>query len=120
MKYIFIFLVLLLSVLSISRKTLGPMFDRKDWGIMHLSAAAQSTYVIDDYESNDVIRIFTLKDGKRQAPKMMESMVNTEKWEVYESIACGGKYVLFNRGVDEDNVDIYWVDAKIIETLRPK
>jgi hypothetical protein len=31
-----------------------------------------------------------------------------------------GKYILVNRGKDDGNVDIYWVDAQIIETLRPK
>ncbi|AAZ28394.1 PD40 domain-containing protein [Colwellia psychrerythraea] len=157
------------------RKSLGPMFDRKDWGIMRLSASAKGTYVFDDYKSNDVIRISTFKDGKRQAPTMMDPVVNTGKWtahpfiapdesyliwdsereggyggsdlyirfrtkddawgpainlgdkvnsdknEFYASVTSDGKYILFNRGMDDKgNIDIYWVDAQIIETLRPK
>jgi hypothetical protein len=150
------------------RKSLGPMFEREDWGIMRLSASAKSTYVFDDYKSNDVIRISTLKGGKRQAPTQMGPMVNTgkwtahpfiapdesyreggyggsdlyisfrqkdgswgpainmgdkvnsDKWDAYASVTPDGKYILFNRGIDDDNVDIYWVDAKIIENLRPK
>ncbi len=156
------------------RKSLGPMFDRKDWGIMRLSASAKGSYVFDDYKSNGVIRISTLKDGKRQAPKKMGPVVNTgkmtahpfiapdenyliwdseredgygdsdlyisfrqkdgswgpainmgnkvnsEKEEAYASVTPDGKYILFNRGMDHGNVDIYWVDAQIIETLRPK
>ena len=158
------------------RKSLGPMFEREDWGIMRLSASAKGTYVFDDYKSNDVIRISTLKDGKRQAPTQMGPVVNTgkwtahpfiapdesyliwdsereggygasdiyisfrqkdgswgpainmgdkvnsDKWDAYASVTPDGKYILFNRGIDEDNdnVDIYWVDAKIIENLRPK
>ncbi|MFC6978022.1 hypothetical protein [Microbulbifer taiwanensis] len=43
------------------RKSLGPMFDREDWGIMRLSASAKGTYVFDDYKSNDLIRISTLR-----------------------------------------------------------
>ena len=157
-------------------KSLGPMFDRQDWGIMRLSASAKGTYVFDDYKSNDVIRISTLKDGIRQAPIPMGSMVNSgtytahpfiapdesyliwdskrkgnygdsdlyisfrqrnglwgpginmgdkvnsDKWDAYASVTPDGKYILFNRGIDDDNdnVDIYWVDAQIIETLRPK
>jgi len=157
------------------RKSLGPMFDRKDWGIMRLSASAKGSYVFDDSKSK-VIRISTLKDGKRQAPKKMEPMVNTgkwtahpfiapdesyliwdseredgfgdsdlyisfrqkdgswgpainmgdkvnsDKWDAYASVTPDGKYILFNRGIDDDNknVDIFWVDARIIETLRPK
>ncbi|NIU09111.1 MAG: hypothetical protein GWN81_09735, partial [Phycisphaerae bacterium] len=50
------------------RKSLGPMFEREDWGIMRLSASAMGTYVFDDYKSGDVIRISTLVDGKRQEP----------------------------------------------------
>tara|TARA_B110000467_G_C18294271_1_gene466852 strand:+ start:78 stop:950 length:873 start_codon:yes stop_codon:yes gene_type:complete len=156
-------------------KSLGPMFDRKDWGIMRLSASAKGTYVFDDYKSNDEIRISTIKDGKRQAPKKMGPIVNTGKWtahpfiapdesyliwdseraggygdtdiyisyrqndgswgpatnmgdkvnsdkaEFYASVTPDGKYILFNRGMDDKgNIDIYWVDAQIIETLKPK
>ncbi len=156
-------------------KSLGPMFDRKDWGIMRLSASANGTYVFDDYMSNDVIRISTIKDGKRQAPIKMDSVVNTGKWtahpfiapdesyliwdseregglgdtdlyirfkqkdgswgpainmgdkvnsdkaEFYASVTPDGKYILFNRTIDDKgNIDIYWVDAQIIETLMPK
>ena len=156
------------------RKSLGPMFDRKEFGIMRLSASAKGTYVFDDYKSNGVIRISTLKDGKRQVPKKMGTVVNTgkmtahpfiapdesyliwdskrdggyggsdlyisfrqkddswgpainlgdkvnsDKWDAYASVTPDGKYILFNRGIDDDNnnVDIYWVDAKIIENLR--
>lgn len=157
------------------RKSLGPMFDRKDWGIMRLSASAKGTYVFDDYKSNDEIRISTLKDGKRQAPKKMGPVVNTGKWtahpfiapdesyliwdseregglgktdlyisfrqkdgswgpainmgpkvnsdksDFFASVTPDGKYILFNRTVNKEplNIDIYWVDAQIIETLRP-
>jgi hypothetical protein len=49
--------------------------------------------------------------------------VNTEAWEASASVTPDGKYLFFNRNIGSDkyeNVDIYWVDAKIIETLRPK
>ena len=156
------------------RKSLGPMFEREDWGIMRLSVSAKGTYVFDDFKSNDVIRISMVEDGKRQAPKLMSPMVNTgkwtahpfiapdesyliwdsereggyggpdfyissqqedgswgpainmgdkvnsDKWDAYASVTPDGKYILFNRAMDDDNdnVDIYWVDAKIIEDLR--
>jgi len=158
------------------RKSLGPMFDREELGIMRLSASAKGTYVFDDYKSKAGIRISTLKNGKRQAPEVMGPVVNTgeytahpfiapdesyliwdserdggfggsdlyisfrqkngdwgpainmgdkvnsDKWDAYASVTPDGKYILFNRGIDDTdkNVDIYWVDAKIIETLRPK
>lgn len=157
------------------RKSLGPMFDRKDWGIMRLSASAKGTYVFDDYKSNDEIRISTMIDGERQAPKKMGPVVNTGKWtahpfiapdesyliwdsereggfgdtdiyisyrqkngswgpainmgdkvnsdkaDFYASVTPDGKYILFNRTMDDKgNIDIYWVDAQIIEALRSK
>ncbi|MEQ9286566.1 MAG: hypothetical protein RIG77_06635 [Cyclobacteriaceae bacterium] len=157
------------------RKSLGSMFDREDWGIMRLTASEKGTYVFDDYKSDDVIRISKLKDGKRQAPEKMGTIVNTgewtahpfiapdesyliwdsereggygdsdlyisfrqkdgswgsainmgdkvnsDKWDAYASVTSDGKFITFNRGVDpeNDNTDIYWVDARIIETLRP-
>ncbi|MBL6446742.1 PD40 domain-containing protein [Fulvivirga sp. 29W222] len=158
------------------RKSLGPMFDREDWGIMRLSASAMGTYVFDDYKNGDVIRISKVVNGERQQPVEMGPMVNSgkytahpfiapdesyliwdsereggfgdsdlyisfrqedgswgpainmgenvnsDKWDAYASVTPDGKYILFNRGIDQenDNVDIYWVDAQIIENLRPR
>jgi len=155
------------------RKSLGPMFDRKDWGIMRLTASTKGTYVFDDYK-NKVIRISRRNNGERQAPEKMTSVVNTGEWtahpfiaadesyliwdserqggfggndiyisyrqkngswgpainmgeevnsareDFYPSVTPDGKYILFNRNIAEGNTDIYWVDAQIIETLRPK
>jgi len=149
-------------------KSLGPMFDREDWGIMRLSASAKGTYVFDDYKSNDVIRISALRDGKREEPRLLGKEINTGKWTAHPFIAPDesyliwdserengygdtdlyisfkqqdgswgaainmgdkintsagegggyvtpdGKYFFFNRA------GIFWVDAKIIETLRPQ
>lgn len=154
-------------------KSLGPMFDREDWGIMRLSSSATGTYVFDDYKSNDIIRISKVKDGKRQPPSKMGPAINTGKytahpfiapdesyliWDSERDIGYGnsdlyisfrqhdgawgpainlgnkintshdesggyvtpdGKYLFYNTGGLE-NRDIYWVDAQIIETLRPK
>ena len=157
------------------RKSLGPMFDRKDWGIMRLTASAQGTYVFDNYISSKM-RISMFKNGKRQAPKYLNKDINSGKWtahpfiapdesyliwdsereggygetdlyiryrqqdgswgpaismgdminsdkdDFYASVTPDGKYILFNRTMEgkSENIDIYWVDAKIIETLRPK
>jgi len=157
------------------RKSLGPMFDRKDWGIMRLSASAKGSYVFDDYK-NKVVRISRIKNGKREAPKEMAQVinsgiatahpfispdesylifdsrreggygeadlyisfrqedgswgiainmgakVNSDKSDFYPTVTPDGKYLIFNRDMDKAtyNVDIYWVDAEIIETLRAK
>ncbi len=155
-------------------KSLGPMFDREDIGIMRLSASASGTYVLDDYKGDNVIRISTLKDGKREEPRPLGKEINTGQLNAHpfiapddsyiiwdgerdkgvggidlwisfkqedgswgEAINMGptintqgreasayvtpdGKYLFFNRTVSPDEGDIFWVDAQIIENLRPK
>lgn len=154
-------------------KSLGPMFDREDWGIMRLTASTKGTYVFDDYKSNDVIRISMIKNGKREEPKPVDKEINTGKWtahpfiapdesyliwdsekdsgfgnsdlyisfrqkdgswgpainlgdrintefsEAYGSISSDGKYFFFHRGYGGDTGDIFWVDAQVIESLKP-
>ena len=155
-------------------KSLGPMFDREDWGIMRLTASAKGTYVFDDYKSNDVIRISSIKDGKREEPKLLGKHINTGKWTAHPFIAPDesyiiwdserddgygnsdlyitfrqpddswgdainmgntintdgddgggkvspdGKYFFFCRRCNPPHFEIMWVDAQIIENLRPK
>jgi len=50
----------------------------------------------------------------------MGDKINSDKEDFYASVTPDGKYILFNRNLDDGNVDIFWVDAQIIETLRPK
>ena len=52
----------------------------------------------------------------------MGDKINTEAWEAVASVTPDGKYLYFNRNVGTDNyenVDIFWVGAQFIETLRP-
>jgi Tol biopolymer transport system component len=78
------------------RKSLGPMFDREDWGIMRLTASAMGTYVFDDYKNGDVIRISKLKDGTRQAPEKMGPIVNTGEWTAHPFIAPDESYLIWD------------------------
>ncbi len=50
----------------------------------------------------------------------MSEAVNSPRWDAFATVTPDGKYILFQRGIDEENknVDIYWVDAQIIEQLR--
>ncbi|ALT00572.1 PD40 domain-containing protein [Lacimicrobium alkaliphilum] len=161
-------------------KSLGPMFDREDWGIMRLSASALGSYIFDDYKNNDVLRISQVQNGQRQPPGLLAEHINAGKWTAHPFIAPDesyiiwdsekedgygdtdlyisfrqpngewgsaknlgnqintdgteasayvspdGKYLFFNRrprpnkdGKGPEG-DIYWVDAKIIEALRPR
>lgn len=162
-------------------KSLGPMFEREDWGIMVMSVSAKGTFVFDDYKSNDVIRMSRIIDGKREEPKLLGKHINSGKWTCHPFIAPDesfliwgseredgfgksdnyisflqedgswgpainmgdkinseldengavltpdGKYLLFSRHEEKVRKNgstyweskKYWVDAKIIETLRP-
>lgn len=82
-------------------KSLGPMFDRNDWGIMRLSASANGTYVFDDYKSNDVIRISTIENGIRQQPKLMSSVINSGKWTAHPFIAPDESYLIWDSEKDD-------------------
>jgi len=90
-------------------KRLGPMFDRKDWGIMRLSASASATYVFDDYKSNDKIRISRIKNGKRQAPKELGPDINTGKWTAHPFIAADESYLIWDSERDggQGDSDLY-------------
>ena len=156
------------------RHSLGPIFDRADWGIMRLSASSEGTYVFDDY-MNETIRISSVEDGVRSAPKPMSTVVNSGQWtahpfiapdesyliwdsereggfgdsdlyisfrqddgswgpamnmgpevnseqdDFFASVTPDGNYILFNRTIVEPtNIDIYWVDAHVIERLKIK
>ncbi|WP_422858678.1 hypothetical protein ACOKFD_15120 [Flagellimonas sp. S174] len=77
-------------------KSLGPMFDREDWGIMRLSSSFDGTYVFDDYKNNDVIRISALKDGKREQPRLLGKEINAGKYTAHPFIAPDGSYLIWD------------------------
>ena len=77
-------------------KSLGPLIDKKEYGIMRLSASKQGTYVFDDYKSNDLIRISKLVNGQRQAPEVMGKQINTGKWTAHPLIAPDESYIIWD------------------------
>ena len=82
-------------------KSLGPMFDRPDWGIMRLSSSAKGTYVLDDARSDDVIRISTIENGKRQAPTLLGKEINSGKWTAHPFIAPDESYLIWDSEREE-------------------
>lgn len=94
----------------------------------HPFIAPDESYLIWDserkggYGSSDLYISFRQKDNSWGPAINMGDKVNSDHWDAYASVTPDGKYILFNRGMDEknENVDIYWVDANVIETLRPQ
>ena len=81
--------------------SLGPMFDREEWGIMRMSASARDTYVFDDYKNKDIIRISRVIDGKRQEPQLMGPSINSGKWTAHPFIAPDESYIIFDSERDD-------------------
>lgn len=73
--------------------------------------------------NSDIYISFKQNDGSWGEALNLGDKVNTDAWEAAASVTPDGKYLFFNRNMgsdDYENVDIFWVDAQIIENLRPK
>ncbi len=98
-------------------------------GSFHPFIAPDESYIIFDSEreegfgDSDIYISYRQQDGEWGAPINLGGNINTEAWEAAATVTPDGKYLFFNRNIGSDNyenVDIYWVDAKIIEELKPK
>lgn len=94
----------------------------------HPFIAPDESYLIFDgkrkggYGHSDIYISFKQQDGSWGEPINMGDKINTPAWEAIASVTPDGKYLFFSRNMGSgkyENVDIFWVDAKIIEALRP-
>lgn len=102
--------------------------------IAHPYIAPDESYLMwdvkreDGYGQADIYISFRHKDGSWLTPINMGSIINTELQESSPLVTHDGKFLFFTRGewkVKEDGSrnyvgKKYWVDAKAIESLRPK
>jgi len=75
------------------------------------------------YGDSDIYISFKQKDGTWGNAINLGDKINTNAWEASASITPDGKYLFFSRNVGSDNyenIDIFWVDAQVIEELRVK
>ena len=92
----------------------------------HPFIAPDESYIIWDSErdsgfgDSDIYISFRQQDGSWGASINLGDKINTGAWEAFASVTPDGKYLFFHRAIAPGNVDIFWVDAQIIETLRPK
>lgn len=91
----------------------------------HPFIAQDESYIIWDGQRNrsernaDLFISFRKKDGAWGEAIKLGSEINTPASEFAAQVTPDGKYLFFNRNTGKDNVDTFWVDAKIIEKLRP-
>lgn len=77
----------------------------------------------DGFGDSDIYISFKQKDGTWGNAINLGDKINTNAWEASASITPDGKYLLFSRNVGSENyenVDIFWVDAKVIFDLKTK
>jgi hypothetical protein len=68
---------------------------------------------------DDLYVTFKKDDGSWSKPVHMGNIINSDKSENRPCVTPDGKYFFYSSTV-RGNRDIYWVDAKIIESLKPK
>ncbi len=75
-----------------------------------------------EYGKSDIFIYFKNKDGSWSKPINLGSMVNSECSESCPSLSPDGKYLFFNRHCynEEDAYDIFKVNAKFINELKPE
>ncbi|MEZ5983627.1 MAG: hypothetical protein R3C54_15100 [Parvularculaceae bacterium] len=97
--------------------------------LAHPFIAPDESYILWDgrreegFGGSDIYISFRQPDGSWGTAVNLGDKVNTDAWEASASVTPDGKYLFFNRNMGTDNfenVDIFWVDAQIIESLRPK
>ena len=102
--------------------------------IAHPFIAPDESYLMwdvereDGYGESDIYISFRDKDGSWSKSINMGSAINTEHLESSPSVTHDGKYLFFTRGEWEIKEDgsrnyvgkSYWVDAQIIDNLRPE
>ncbi|MEL6538976.1 MAG: hypothetical protein AAFQ98_26405, partial [Bacteroidota bacterium] len=98
----------------------------------HPFIAPDESYIMWDgeretgYGSNDIWISFRNTDGSWGEAINMGDKINTESEEGGPKVTPDGKYLFFNRmvpsgsGDGELQSDLFWIDAQVIEELRPQ
>jgi len=95
--------------------------------LSHPFIAPDESYLLFDAEREDgfgefdIYISFKQKDGTWGDGINLGDKINTNAWEASASITPDGKYLFFSRNIGSDdfeNVDIFWVDAKVIYALK--
>ena len=125
------------SIIRYSRLVDGKREEPKPFGAeintgafnAHPFIAADESYIIWDgrrdsgFGHSDIYISYRQPDGSWGDAINMGDKINTQAPELAASVTPDGKYLFFHRNVGVDgqsNLDMHWVDAQIIEDLRPE
>ncbi|WP_299217473.1 hypothetical protein [uncultured Aquimarina sp.] len=90
----------------------------------HPFISPDESYIIWDgerdsgYGDSDLYISFRNQDDSWGTAINMGDKINSSSWESGGYVSPDGKYFFFNKGHGDG--DIFWVDAQVIENLRPK
>ncbi len=108
-------------------KPFGPEINSGRWN-GHPYIAPDASYIIwsgeqaDTYGKNDLYISFRKRNGSWGQAINMGDTINTEVEEGGPKVTPDGKYLIFGRSFypEAPHNDVYWVDAQVIENLRPE
>jgi hypothetical protein len=106
-------------------KAFGKEINSGKW-TAHPFIAPDESYIIWDseresgYGDSDLYISFRQQDGSWGGAINLGDKINTSVNDTGGVVSPDGKYFFFNREINEEDTDVYWVDAQIFETLRPK
>lgn len=92
----------------------------------HPFIAPDESYILWDgrrdsgFGDSDIYISFRQLDDSWGKAINLGGKINTAGWDASASVTPDGKYLFFHREISPGNLDIFWVDAKIIEDLRPQ
>ena len=96
-----------------------------DWNAHPFIAPDESYLIWDEQGENghggaDLFISFKQEDNSWGAAINLGDTINTSANEGGATVTPDGKYLLFNRFISNENAGMFWVDAQVIEMLRPK
>jgi hypothetical protein len=92
----------------------------------HVYVAPDESYVVyDSYRPSpigktDLYVSYRQNDGSWSESQNLGVMVNSEHSDWYPKVTPDGKYLMFARTLPDGSIDIYWVDANILEEYKPQ
>lgn len=104
-------------------RALGDEINSGMW-TAHPFIAPDESYLIWDsereggYGESDLYISFRLEDGSWGAAINLGDGINSELDDAFGTVTPDGKYLFFYRDMSPGNLDIFWADAQVIETLR--
>ncbi|MEW6982569.1 hypothetical protein AAD001_07935 [Colwelliaceae bacterium 6471] len=106
-------------------KPVAVNIDFGDWNAHPYIAPDESYLLWDEQGENgnggsDLFISFRQQDGSWGSAINLGDTINTSADEGGATVTPDGKYLFFNRFISNENAGMHWVDAQIIETLRPK